>query len=92
MPVLELYAADHVRHLVDRSEGGWPIRYGKPCIVAGYERPGHDENKRDARRENRKNVKATIVRCGDSLQSELLGPVKRNAFEVTRVGIPRAAI
>lgn len=80
MTVFELYAAYHMRHLVDRAKCGGPVRDGEPRIVAGDQRPGDDENKRDARRENRKAVKSAIVWSGDSLQNELLGPMNRNAL------------
>src|SRR5215470_8577317 len=89
MPVFELHAANHAGHLVNRAERCWPVGDGKSCIIAGDERSGHNQNKRDARREHGKSVKATIVCRGDGLQSETPWSRETCALRSTRVQAPR---
>ena len=43
MAVLELHPANHVRHLVEGTECGWPIRYGEARVVTGDKRAGHNQ-------------------------------------------------
>ena len=49
MAVFELHAADHVGHFVEGAEGGGPVRDGETGVIAGDERAGNDQEKRDAR-------------------------------------------
>jgi len=73
MPVLEFHTADHVRHLVKGTEGGGPIRHGESGVIAGDQGPGDDKQKSHAGREDGEGVKSAIVRCGNDLQTVLLG-------------------
>ncbi len=80
MAMLEFHAADHVRHLVKGTEGGGPIWNGQSGVIAGNQRTRNDKQKGHAGREDGESVESAIVRCGNGLQSVLLGPVNRGSF------------
>lgn len=54
--VLEFDSADELGNLVQRTEGGWPVRDRKSGVVAGDQRSGDDQEKRPAGENNSKTV------------------------------------
>ena len=71
--VLELHAPDQVRDFVQRTKRSRPIGDGKAGIIAGHQRPGNDQQKGHARREDGKAMMGPVVRYGNGLQKRLLG-------------------
>ena len=82
MAVLELHPANHVRHLVEGTECGWPIWYGEARVVTGDKGASHNQQERDAGREDGKPMQRAIVRRSDGFQKQtpwLGNPVLRDA-------------
>lgn len=70
MCMLELYAADQLRNLVEGSERSRPVRNRQPSVVAGDKCAGNDEKKYPAGKYDRESVQPAIVRCGDGFQND----------------------
>jgi len=68
MPMFKPNPAYHVGHLIDRTEGGRPIRDRQTGVVAGDKSSSNDENKSSAGGKNSEAVMRPIVWCGEKLQ------------------------
>src|SRR5579872_5106915 len=89
MTPLEFYSSMQWRN-AEGSERRGPVRDRKPCVVAGNESSGNDQNKGRASGKDGEGMVCAIIRCGEGLQIGLhilsVAPASSRASSIRRDG------